>query len=177
MFRSLGFFNFSVRYYGKNNKIKPFRKPEVVKKIESAAISLKAKGFLRSQNSYDPPSDVEQKINDVVKELNVTNFQEKKFNLLNECSKVFNGHFVPNSRIYEMKSIKDVTEFYQTPVNCRTPYEELDQSIPNLHIISEAKRYDPETDGVSAFPKSSTLVTSLKHRKKYKGHIAKSSWP
>lgn len=44
MFRSLGFFRNSIRYYGKNNKIKPFRKPEVVKKIESAAISLKAKG-------------------------------------------------------------------------------------------------------------------------------------
>lgn len=133
--------------------------------------------FLRSQASYNPPNDVEQKINNVVKELNVTNFQERKFDLLNECSKIFGGHFVPNSRIYEMKSIKDVTEFYLTPVDCRTPYEELDQSIPNLHIIQEAKRYDPETDGISAFPKSSTLVTSLKHRKKYKGHVEKSSWP
>lgn len=44
MFRSLGFFSHSVRYYALTNKIRPFRKPEVVKKIESAAISLKAKG-------------------------------------------------------------------------------------------------------------------------------------
>lgn len=132
---------------------------------------------MRSQPAYDPPSDVQQKVDSIAKELNVSNLQDKKFEFLDQCAKIFNGHVVPNSRIYEMKSVKDVVEFYSTPVNVRTPYEELDQSVPNLHIIPEAKRYDPETDGVSAFPKSSTLVTGLKYRKKYKSHIAKTSWP
>lgn len=31
--------------------------------------------------------------------------------------------------------------------------------------------------GVSAFPKSSTIVTGLKARKKYEGYTAKHSWP
>lgn len=113
----------------------------------------------------------------MVKELNVSNFQETKFDFLNGCAKIFNGHAIPNSRIYEMKTVKDVIDFYSTTVDVRTPYEELDRTVPNLYVISEAKRYDPETDGISAFPKSSTLVTGLKHRKKYKGHFAKSSWP
>lgn len=71
----------------------------------------------------------------------------------------------------------DVIRFYTTPVNSQTPYETLDKTVPNLHIIADAKRYNPDEDGVSAFPKSSTLVTGLKYRKKYKGHTAKTSWP
>lgn len=71
----------------------------------------------------------------------------------------------------------NVIEFYTTPVHTQTPYETLDQTVPNLHIIPGYRRFNPEVDGVSAFPKSSTLVTGLKYRKKYKGHIAKTSWP
>lgn len=78
--------------------------------------------------------------------------------------------------------LDDVIEFYSKPVDVRTPYESLIQDpavneIKNLHIVPEARRFDPQQDGVSAFPKSSTLVTGLKYRKKYKGHIAKTSWP
>lgn len=115
----------------------------------------------------------------VVKELNVTdnNFQDQKFAFLNECSKIFNGHAVPNSQLFEVNRIKDVIKFYNVRVDVRTPYEQLDTSIANLHIIPEARRFNPETDGVSAFPKSSTLVSGLKHRKKYKSYIAKTSWP
>lgn len=109
--------------------------------------------------------------------MNVSNFEENKFDFLDKCSKIFDGHAVPNSRIYEMRCVKDVIGFYATPVNVQTPYEELDQSVPNLHIITEARRYDPETDGISAFPKSSTLVTGLRSRRKYRGHVEKSSWP
>lgn len=133
--------------------------------------------FLRSQKSYSPPVDVELKIDNIVAELNVKSFQDKKFEVLNQCANIFNGHAVPNSRIYEMKTIDDVIEFYLTPVDCQTPYEKLDTSVPNLHIIKEARRFDPEKDGISPFPKSSTLVTGLKYRNKYKSHIAKTSWP
>jgi large subunit ribosomal protein L50 len=68
-------------------------------------------------------------------------------------------------------------DFYLTPVNRQTPYEKLEHDVPNLHIIQDYRRFNPEEDGVSAFPKSSCLVTGLKYRKKYKGHIAKTSWP
>lgn len=73
----------------------------------------------------------------------------------------------------------DVIEFYSTPINQQTPFDTLvkENNVPNLHIIPEYRRYNPDEDGVSAFPKSSTLVTGLKYRKKYKGHTAKTSWP
>lgn len=51
----------------------------------------------------------------------------------------------------------------------------------NLHIQTEPVRFNPETDtmfnGQTAFPCSSTIVTGLKAKKKYKGHEAKRSWP
>lgn len=84
---------------------------------------------------------------------------------------------VTNVKLYH--ALDEIYDFYNTPVDVQTPYEALvkDNNLPNLHIIPDAKRFDPETDGVSAFPKSSTLVTGLRNRKKFKGHIAKTSWP
>ncbi|KAG5672478.1 hypothetical protein PVAND_002605 [Polypedilum vanderplanki] len=171
------FLTISTRFYASSNKIKPFRKVKVHKQIESAAISIKAKGFLRSQKEYDPPIDAKEKIETIAKELNVIDLQEKKFEFLNQCAITFNDHSVPNSRIHEMKTVADVIEYYQTPVTCRTPYEDLDRSVPNLHILDNAKRWSPEDGIPTAYPQSSTLVTGLKYRKKYPGHIAKTSWP
>lgn len=51
----------------------------------------------------------------------------------------------------------------------------------NLHIQHEYVRFtgDPNDrfGGKTACPKSSTLVTGLKYRKKYQGYTAKRSWP
>lgn len=115
-------------------------------------------------------------IDTIVKDLNITDVKAQKFEFLNECAKAFN-HAVPNSQLYEMKTINDVIDFYFMPVNCRTPYEQIDKTIPNLYVIPEARRYNKETDGPTAFPKSSTLVTGLKYRKKYEGNVARNSWP
>lgn len=152
---------------------------------------------MRSIKSYEPQrASVLEVVEKIVEELDgVKNFPEQKFELLTRCEAAF-SHSVPNSQLFEIKNIgkfnkflscclkliillvsDDVIRFYTTPVNCQTPYETLDKTVPNLHIIAEAKRYNPDEDGVSAFPKSSTLVTGLKYRKKYKGHTAKTSWP
>nr|CAD7608991.1 unnamed protein product [Timema genevievae] len=77
----------------------------------------------------------------------------------------------------------DVIEYYQTPVNAKTPLDALKniELPPNLHIQHEYHRFHPDTDtmfgGISVFTKSSTIVTGLKYKKKYKGHVAKTSWP
>nr|CAD7414663.1 unnamed protein product [Timema poppensis] len=77
----------------------------------------------------------------------------------------------------------DVIEYYQTPVSVKTPLDALKniELPPNLHIQHEYHRFHPETDtmfgGISVFTKSSTIVTGLKYKKKYKGHVAKTSWP
>lgn len=71
--------------------------------------------------------------------------------------------------------IGDVFEFYETPVDTVVPYDALQnrELPPNLHILSNYHRFHPETDlmfdGVTAFPRSSNLVTGLKTKKKYKG--------
>lgn len=108
----------------------------------------------------------------------ISNFTAQKFELLSKCTAAFDNHYVPNSQLHAIKDLKDVIEFYEMKVDTRTPYEALDTSaVPNLHVLPHAKRYDPDENGVSAFPKSSTLVSGLKSRKKYKGHTAKTSWP
>lgn len=107
---------------------------------------------------------------------------EEKFNLLTAC---FNGfkHSVPNSQIYEIKTVGDVVEFYKKSVDSTVPYDAMKTMDlpPNLHIQYEYLRFNPETDtkfnGKTAFPRSSTLVTGLKYREKYSGHEAKKSWP
>lgn len=78
---------------------------------------------------------------------------------------------------------EDAVEFYSTPVDTTLPLDAMKTvELPeNLYIQHEYIRFHPETDtmfgGKSAFPKSSTIVTGLKYKNKYKGHVAKKSWP
>lgn len=72
-------------------------------------------------------------------------------------------------------SLGDIFEFYETHVDTVVPYDALlkRELPPNLHILANYTRFNPETDlmfdGVTAFPRSSNLVTGLKTKKKYKG--------
>lgn len=120
----------------------------------------------------------------------------EKFRFLKKCEEIVD-HKVPNSLLYTVKTlgkyihctwhclvyiyksilffVGDVYEFYETPVDTVVPYEALQQQElpPNLHIISNYQRFHPDTDlmfeGVTAFPRSSNLVTGLKTKKKYTG--------
>lgn len=66
-----------------------------------------------------------------------------------------------------------------TPVNTTMPLDGTKQlDLPkNLHILYDYNRFHPDTDtkfdGKTAFPKSSTLVTGLKAKKKYPSLIQK----
>lgn len=85
--------------------------------------------------------------------------------------------------LYEMKTVNDVIDFYVTPIDTRIPLDKLKTvELPeNLHIQYDYVRFHPDTDtkfgGRSAFPKSSTVVTGLKYKDKYKGYTAKTKWP
>ncbi len=76
----------------------------------------------------------------------------------------------------------DVLNFYTTPVDMTAPYDKLKtmELPPNLHVLHDYYRFHPDTDtmfnGVSAFPKSSTIVSGLKTKKKYKGFDAGNPW-
>ena len=65
-----------------------------------------------------------------------------------------------------------------------TPYDALKKMDlpPNLHVMYDYQRFNPDSDtkfkGISAFPRSSTIVTGLKAKKLgYTGHDAGNPWP
>ncbi|XP_054288876.1 uncharacterized protein LOC129004334 isoform X2 [Macrosteles quadrilineatus] len=71
----------------------------------------------------------------------------------------------------------DLKSFYATPVSTTTPLDKMKtMDLPeNLHVQYEPIRFHPETDslfgGQTAYPKSSTLVTGLRTKKKYPSYI------
>ena len=102
---------------------------------------------------------------------------KNKYLLLNACFEEL-GHCVPNSDLFKINNIAKIIEFYKTPVKTITPYEELKKQNlpPNLHVQQDYVRFTEDTSdyfkGITAFPKSSTIVTSLKYKSKYKGYKA-----
>ncbi|KAL4707409.1 hypothetical protein ACJJTC_008594 [Scirpophaga incertulas] len=163
------------------------RYPKEDKTLKAAAESLAARGFLRPYKQWEPPANIEETINKICSEngLNIDSdldSLDKKFVVLNACYKE-TGHSVPNSLLHTIETIEGLVEFYKTPVDTTTPFDSLlKMDLPkNLHIQENYIRFHPEKDtlfnGKSAFPKSSTIVTGLKSRKKYEGYTAKTSWP
>jgi len=167
----------------------PEEMPEVnSRKFEFDVAALNQRGFLRFQKGYEaPPNAIEQLLslarsmnpklavatdNDLVDfELSDPSF---KYDFLCRAGQQFQ-HWVPNSLLYHVVTIRDAAKFYNTSVSINTPYDDLQRisNLPsNLHIQKEAVRFDPETDtmfgGISAFPRSSTIVTGLRAKKKYK---------
>ncbi|CAH1376274.1 uncharacterized protein mRpL50 [Tenebrio molitor] len=158
-------------------------------RIDSSAQSLAAKGFLRPHKPYTPPPDVDARLDRLFRDLQGGTSGEarvgdlsQKFDLLSACAREFD-HPVPNSLLHTMQTLNDVKNFYQTPVDTITPLDKMrDMELPeNLHVQFEYHRFHPETDtmfkGQTAFNGSSTLVTGLKYKDKYKGHIQNQTWP
>uniref|UniRef100_A0A1Y1MDP8 Large ribosomal subunit protein mL50 n=1 Tax=Photinus pyralis TaxID=7054 RepID=A0A1Y1MDP8_PHOPY len=158
-------------------------------KIVSSAESLAAKGFLRPQKEYTPPEDVKSKLEAIFHSVLGTKEGQTRldnlslrFQVLNTCYKEFQ-HGIPNSLLHTIETTSDVHNFYTTPLSTITPYENIKNMDvpPNLHVQYEYHRFHPETDtkfgGITAFPRSSTIVSGLKYKEKYKGHQQRESWP
>uniref|UniRef100_A0A6M2DHE5 Large ribosomal subunit protein mL50 n=1 Tax=Xenopsylla cheopis TaxID=163159 RepID=A0A6M2DHE5_XENCH len=170
-------YHLGARFYAKKSR---YITPGPLFSQDNASIA--SKGFLRPQKAYDPPTDADSKVTEVCESLNIavdnkTKLQGlDKFNVLNSCSAVFK-HSIPNSLLFEIETVGDVKKFYRTPVVTVTPLEALKTMDlpPNLHVSYEYLRFHPDTDklfgGQTAFPESSTLVTGLKYKNKYPGHI------
>merc|ERR1711915_498006 len=103
--------------------------------LEAQMDSIKHKGFLRAYQSYDPPSDVEEKFfSSVGKILEISEREsmkstpldqlDKKLKILNALSTEF-SHHVPNSLLHQMNSVADLLVFYKSPISTLTPYEQL----------------------------------------------------
>lgn len=102
------------------------------------------------------------------------------------CAQRF-SHEVPNSDLYLMKKVKDVVEFYCTPVEGTAPYERLvkiqkkDQLPANLHLLPDAVRYDPDSNflkGLDAFPGTKEMpLRTLREKKVLPRLKTQIRWP
>lgn len=162
--------------------------------------------FLRPQRDYTPPEDLEIKLKGILERTLGSVDDSTQIQDLNERYQVFNAcyeefqHGIPNSLLFSIETVEDVKKFYATPVSTITPYDNLKniELPPNLHVQYDYHRFHPgegvahiilivtnlfvsDTDtkfkGVTAFPKSSTIVTGLKYKDKYKGHEQRETWP
>lgn len=157
------------------------------RKFQAVAQSIADRGFCREQTPYKPPEDAENQIKIISqdifgnldckwKEISL-NDSYLKYKLLNRCIQHFN-HDIPNSYLHKMIKLSDVVQYFITPVRGITSYDDLirekNKLPPNLHVIPEPLRFHPDTDnifgGITAFPKSATIVSGLKAKKKYKGY-------
>jgi len=158
---------------------------------------LTKNGYLRYQKPYEPPEDAKQQLLLIVKSMNpklknadareIAEFKlddiKFKFNFLSRAIEKLD-YRVPTSLLHLMESVGDVIQFYQTPIQTETPYEELhkrEDLPPNLHIQKEPIRFHPETDtafgGITAFPKTTTIVSGIRAKQKFKGQQFKIPWP
>ncbi|KAJ8927262.1 hypothetical protein NQ314_020313 [Rhamnusium bicolor] len=158
-------------------------------KIDTTAQSLAAKGFVRAQKDYFPPADLDSKLENIFKSIVGSTTDETSLTDINQRFKVFTacskeiGHTIPNSQLHDIETLGDVKFFYKTPVDTRTPLDKMrNMNLPeNLHIQFEYHRFHPDTDtafgGITAFNESSTIVTGLKYKGKYPGHVQKQKMP
>jgi len=160
--------------------------------LERQMESLSTKGFLRSYKPYSPPADITSKFlstcssvlgRDIaleeLRDVKLDNLEEK-FKVLEALSATFN-HSVHNSRLGNIKHLKHAYVFYQAPVITKNPYELLHERgeagglPPNLHIQLNPFRFtgkgEHRLDQVTAYPRSSTLVSGLYTRDKYKSNV------
>lgn len=100
---------------------------------------------LRSR-AYIPPEDLQSRLESHVKEIfgssAPSDWQDisledghLKFGFLARLADDL-GHAVPNSRLCEMSSVRDVLDFYKVPIQDRSKFDELIASNlpPNLKI-------------------------------------------
>ncbi|XP_043799806.1 39S ribosomal protein L50, mitochondrial [Apis laboriosa] len=164
-------------------RFKSKKRPEVkTSRFEDEKTSLSCKGFLRYQKKYNPPEDVCDRINKICETQQISTVDETKiedplqrFNLFLACEEELQ-HPITNAVLCYIETIGDLKNYYKTPIGNVTPLDAMrSMDLPkNLHINYEYIRFHPDTDtlfnGQTAFPKSSTLVTGLKYKKKYPGH-------
>ncbi|XP_050025036.1 uncharacterized protein mRpL50 [Dermacentor andersoni] len=157
--------------------------------------SLSDRGFCKTMKPYKPVDDVEDKVKAIYEDVLGQKADSAwlqapitepllKFRLLTKCISEFD-HDIPSSELLNVKCVDDIVEYFSTPVEGLSPYESLvqrkDQLPENLHVIPNYVRFHPETDtffgGVNAYPGTSTIVTGLKAKKKYKGYTSSPTWP
>ena len=169
-----------------------------VTNFESLMASLQLRGFQRPLRKYSVPSDVDERFASICQKVlsltpgGKTNLNEVKIEgviktqLLASLAEAFGGHRLPNSLLHTMTSLDKVLTFYSTGVDMLSPYDRLELgvrsgSLPaNLTVQLEPLRFDPSTatseiGRVTAFPRSSTILSTPEAKKKWDPVKAKHS--
>lgn len=138
------------------------------------------------RKAYKPPSNVEDEIKKMSKELLQDRFSDDsflnhdlsdpliKFKLLTSCIDKFQ-HNISNTTLNDIKTIGDLVQYFMQEQSDLNPLEYMKEKMelpPNVHINLEYNRFDPKTDtffnGKDAFPNRNTVVSSLWYSRKYK---------
>uniref|UniRef100_A0A915LDV8 Large ribosomal subunit protein mL50 n=1 Tax=Meloidogyne javanica TaxID=6303 RepID=A0A915LDV8_MELJA len=93
-------------------------------------------------------------------------------------------HLVPNSKLHKMKSLRDLFEFYEQPVNNITKYAELarNEKLPqNLAIMEQPRRFHPNDKtalhgGVTGNPGEGGTIYSIRNKRIYREFKPKKEW-
>ncbi|CAH8531371.1 unnamed protein product [Heterobilharzia americana] len=133
------------------------------------SLTDKSKNILMNQNPYQPPPDVESRIQALseklfnINPLNNNNgdwktyrFQDnaEKYKIFTACINEFK-HTIVNSRLHEINTINDLIEHFLTPVDTLDFLSKLKSDLqndhngklpPNLNIQVEPIRYNPNED-------------------------------
>ncbi|KAI3388157.1 hypothetical protein SNEBB_005648 [Seison nebaliae] len=101
---------------------------------------------------------------------------EIKFNIINECEKLFDNTIIDSVDMWSMNSFDDVKEYLvNNEINWNNPIPiNVNEMPPNVVVNAEYRRFDPNDitaahQGKDAFPQRDTIVSSLRYRKKYDG--------
>lgn len=114
-------------------------------------MSLLCFRFLRSQNEYNPPQDLNNKLETIFTTIIGTTKPDTKITDLNKRFQLFAAcfdqfrHSIPNSQLHCIETLKDVAEFYATAIDVRTPLDKMrTMDLPeNLHVQFEYHRFHP----------------------------------
>ncbi|EPB71834.1 hypothetical protein ANCCEY_09057 [Ancylostoma ceylanicum] len=158
--------------------------------------SIRARGFLKYRYNYEPASDVKDTVlkiarevlsvkdestSDITQVLLNDNFVKAKI-ILKLSEKLM--HCPTNARLMHIKSVQDLVEFYEEPVENITSYTKLarQESKPaNVFMLEHARRFHPEDidawhGGITAFPGSGGKVISLRNKRLLRQFQPKSDW-
>ncbi|KHJ80214.1 hypothetical protein OESDEN_20114 [Oesophagostomum dentatum] len=158
--------------------------------------SIRARGFLKYRYNYKPPADIEEVVLRTAK--NVLSVEEEgtsnisqtplndnatKAKLILELSER-TKHCPTNARLMHIKTVQDLVDFYEEPVENITSYAKLarEESKPaNVYMLEHARRFHPEDKeawhgGITAFPGTGGQVLSLRNKRLLRQFQPKSDW-
>ncbi|VDM52759.1 unnamed protein product [Angiostrongylus costaricensis] len=93
-------------------------------------------------------------------------------------------HCPTNSRLMHIKSVQDLIDFYEEPVENVTSYTKLARMVTkprNVYMMEQAHRFHPEDveawhGGVTAFPGTGGSVVGLRNKRLLRQFQPKSDW-